>query len=239
MSDQKVLPICHPSYKYFPSNNIYFNKLLETKNIPVLVGNDAEMHRGNWMGIFKKISKTPKINVEIGCNGGHVLLKWAESNPKDAYIGIDWKYKQIFRGCEKAHQGGLNNILFLRAHARRLNFMFAPSEIDHLYVFFPDPWPKKAQLKNRFLTTKSLVEFWELIKKGGSFEIRTDHKGYYDWIIEALNAGGFDLQTASLVEDVYADHPDPEALEIPEVTLFEKIFIKKRLPIYKIHLNKQ
>ena len=80
-----------------------------------------------------------ELHVEIGCNAGHVIVEWAKQNPQRAYIGIDWKFKPIFRGVEKGLKRGLDNLIFFRAHADRLKYMFGESEIDRLSLFFLIP----------------------------------------------------------------------------------------------------
>ena len=52
--------------------------------------------------------------------------------------------------------------------------------------FFPDPWPRKKQWKNRFLTAQTLAQIAPVVKKGGIFHIKTDHAGYFDWMLDAL-----------------------------------------------------
>lgn len=231
------LPIDHPDYQYPPSRNPYWKKLLEFQG-RVFSDNETESSSGNWR--TKYVDQAPhsrKLHVEIGCNAGHVVLEWAAQNPNIAYIGMDWKFKPIFRAMEKAIKRNLQNILFFRAHAERLRYMFGPGEIDQLCLFFPDPWPRKSQWKNRFLNAERLKDAAYVVRSGGIFHIKTDHRGYFDWMEEALKTLQEDPNTAGLWEiverttDLHAGHPDPRKLQIPEVTLFERLFIKDGIPI--------
>ncbi|MBU6375276.1 MAG: methyltransferase domain-containing protein, partial [Bdellovibrionales bacterium] len=113
-----ALPIQHPEYRYAPSRNPYAEKIKKGPGI-VFSDNDTETRKGLW-----KNSPEEKLHVEIGCNAGHVVVEWAARNPHDRYIGIDWKFKAIFRAFEKALKQKLSNIHFLRAHADRIAFMF-------------------------------------------------------------------------------------------------------------------
>jgi hypothetical protein len=42
-----------------------------------------------------------------------------------------------------------------------------------------------------------------------------------------------------LTRDLHAGHADPLSLEIPDVTLFEKLFIRKKIPIHSMWLKRR
>lgn len=237
------LPVEHPDYTYPPSRNPYWKKLQELEG-RVFSDNQTETYASLWRSRFPLSSKNTELHVEIGCNAGHVILEWAAQNPSNAYIGIDWKFKPIFRAMEKALDRKTSNLLLFRAHAERLRYMFGPGEIDRLSLFFPDPWPRKSQWKNRFLTSNRLQEAAWVVRKGGIFHIKTDHGGYFDWMEEALQSLQANPETAQLWEvverstDLHAGNPHSNQLKIPEVTLFERIFIKEGIPIKQLILRR-
>jgi tRNA (guanine-N7-)-methyltransferase len=233
------LPVQHPDYLYTDSKNPYSAKLKEFAD-RVFSDNNTETHRGHWREMFKQ---TPKeLHVEIGCNAGHVVLEWAAKNPENGYVGLDWKFKTIFWGIEKALKRGVPNLLFFRAHAERLPFMFGLGEIDFLYLFFPDPWPRKKQWKNRFISAATFTRIAPTLKKGGIFHIKTDHAGYFEWMLEALaeceREHGKLWEVIEQTRDLHADNPHPELLQIPDVTLFERLFIKDGIKINSMKLRR-
>lgn len=233
------LPIQDPAYQYPPSKNPYWSKLKDLRGM-VFSDNETETHPGQWRGYFKPIhfTRNPSLHVEIGCNAAHVITEWAKVHPEDLYIGIDWKFKQIYKGSEKIKKKKLNNILLLRAHAERLQFIFGEEEVNHLYLFFPDPWPKKAHWKNRFITAHQLKKIARILKTNGTFHIKTDHTEYFEWMIQALKECANIWEITELNRNLYDNHPAPEKLTIPEVTLFEKIFIQDKVAIKSIRLRK-
>src|SRR5581483_936176 len=97
---QERLPIDHPNFAYSASRNPYWAKLREER-LPVYCDGETEAHRGSWRSRFEKGRSRP-LHVEIGCNAGHVVLEWAARDPKSCYIGLDWKFKMIHKGAEKA-----------------------------------------------------------------------------------------------------------------------------------------
>jgi tRNA (guanine-N(7)-)-methyltransferase len=237
------LPIDHPDFRYSSSHNPYWTKL-RVERLPVYGDGDTEAHRGAWRTRFPGAkagshSKSPPLYVEIGCNAGHVVLEWAVRDPKACYIGVDWKFKMIHKGAEKAGKRGISNLLFLRGHADRLKFMFGPREVDALYLYFPDPWPKKAQRKNRFLNASRLREIHEVLKDDGFFHIKTDHAGYFEDMETAIAETSDLWQVRERTVDLHAGNANAGKLSIPEVTLFEKLFIQDGKPIHSVKLYKK
>jgi tRNA (guanine-N7-)-methyltransferase len=233
------LPLSHPDYAYPDARNIYSDRL---KDFPNKVFSDSETEKftGKWREQFPSTSLSEKksLQVEIGCNTGHVVRAWAKKNPDILYIGIDWKFKAIHHGLEKMKKEGLENLIFLRANTWRFQYIFGPEELDRISVFCPDPWPKKSQWKNRHLQTETLEVFRSRLKPGGILHIKTDHEGYFDWILEHLAPNRSKWIVENETRDLHQHHPDPRSLDIPDVTLFEKLFIKDGIPIKQIILRK-
>jgi tRNA (guanine-N7-)-methyltransferase len=236
------LPIHHPDYRYPESPNPYSAKLKAIGGY-VYSDNDTEAHRGRWRELLpdaadRAAGPRRDLHVEIGCNAAHVILEWARRNPADGYVGIDWKFKAMHRGAEKARKRGVKNLLLFRAHAERIQYMFGPGEIDHLYLFFPDPWPKKAHWKNRYVIEKNLRELSGIVRAGGSFHIKTDHLGYFEWMEEEVAKVGDLWRVREKSRDLHAGCARPDLLDFPDVTLFEKLFIQDGIPIKSMKLER-
>ena len=234
-SKRSRVPLTHPDFRYHRSDNPYAAKIQEIPRLAV-ADNEAENHRGRWHEVFQHQNTTSRrpLHVEIGCNKGHVIREWAHQNPQNNYIGIDWKFKIIYQAAEKAIAKNIQNLFFIRAYAERIEYIFGKEEIDNLYLYFPDPWPKKAHWKNRYITPERLTALAQVVRKGGIFHIKTDHFGYFQWMEEALHNLNSKDPTWEIVErttDLHAGHPNPTALQIPEVTLFERLFIKDGIKI--------
>lgn len=242
-SNVSRLPLTHPDYQYGKARNIYSAKLSE---FPELAYSDhgTETFAGNWRARFPLAKKgtdtaAKRLHVEIGCNTGHVTRAWAEKNPEDLYVGIDWKFKIIYRGAEKTAEKGLQNLIFFRGNVERIRFMFGEGEVDCLYLYFPDPWPKKAQWKNRFLKESTLREAARVVKKGGLFHIKTDHSGYFDWMREEIVKVGDVWEVEKETFDLHEGNPKATELQIPDVTLFERLFVKDGIPIKSVWLRRK
>lgn len=247
LDPRSKLPVAHPDYLYPPSRNIYSQKLAHlSAEARCAVDAQTETRRGHWREAMpdRLQSKGPldsnrPLHVEVGCNAGHVVLEWAAARPQEAFIGLDLKLKPIFWGVEKAVKRKIDNVLFLRAHATRLAHIFGEGEIDTLSIFFPDPWPPKSQWKNRWVTAARLRAVAPLLKKGGLIDIKTDHPGYFEWIEEAASQCTDLFDTELHTRDLHAglSRADALKLEIPAVTLFEKLFIRDGIPIQRLKLR--
>ncbi len=235
MSGKVFYPVHHPDYRYPVSKNSYWGKLQGLSH-RAYCDHQTEEYRGRCRELFPH-SAEGKLTVEVGCNAGHVIVESAFQAPEANFIGIDWKFKPIFRGVEKASKKGLQNLVFFRAHAERLPFIFGPGEIDRLNLYFPDPWPKKSQMKNRFFTSDRMQSIAPLMKSGGLFHIKTDHRGYFEWMMAAIQENLNLWEILSVNEDLHRNHPAPHLLSFPEVTLFEKLFIQDQIPIHEIRLQ--
>lgn len=237
--DPTHLPLQHPDYRYPESRNPYSQKIEKYRGV-VFSNNETETLQGRWRTALADGDSSPgrKLVVEIGCNAGHVIVEWAARDPKTAYVGLDWKFKPIFRAAEKAEKKGLKNILFFRAHADRIQHMFGPGEIDELCLYFPDPWAKKKQLKNRWLTAARLREVAPLLKMGGILHIKTDHLGYFEWMEEAVKETAELWEVLEHTRDLHAGNPRAHELKMPEVTLFERLFIADGIKINSFRLKR-
>ncbi len=246
----RKLPQTHPEFKYGPSKNPYTAKLERFRGT-AFADNETETYRGKWRELVSKNlspgSPAPAdLWVELGCNGGHWLLEKARMTSKElapnqapvACVGIDWKIKQIYLAAEKAEKRGIQNTIFLKALSERLPYIFAPSEISTLCLFFPDPWSKKSQLKHRIFQAHWLRAIAPMVQKDGLFWIKTDHAGYAEWMKQVISECSDTWRLESESHDLYAGRSDAKDLKLGEVTLFERLFIQDELPIHEYRLRR-
>ncbi len=238
MSSVYRFPLQHPQYLYPPSKNPYWSKIQALKGL-AFTDHETERSPGQWRSKWDNElpPSSRELHVEIGCNAGHVIVEWAKMHPSRSYIGIDWKFKPIFRAVEKSQKQNLKNLIFLRAHAQRLNYIFGPQEVDFLSLFFPDPWPRKSQWKNRLINSENLKQIAQVMKPSGIFHIKTDHPDYFEWILNAVGELPDTWKILEMTRDLHQNHPSPQNLKIPEVTLFEKLFIQAQIPIQSLKLQ--
>ncbi len=233
--------ITDPDFRYTVSANPYARFLEKLPRRPdgktyVHLDQEAESKRGLWGAQFAlSAERAQPIHLEIGCNAGHWILAQAAKDPTAHYLGIDWKFKAIHRAAEKAHAKDLQNLMFIRGHAGRVRFLFSPGELNSVRVFFPDPWLKRAQRKNRLLSSLFFAHLHEVVTPGGFLEFRTDQREYFDDVLKMMEPGLSRLWR--ITERTHDRHHGVDksvflkTVAPPEVTLFEKLFIKDGVPI--------
>ena len=67
-----------------------------------------------------------------------------------------------------------------------------PDQIfDEIWIFFPDPWPKKRHSKRRFLQLEIIKMLHKKIKSGGKLLISSDDKNYIAWTLSLIFIGKY------------------------------------------------
>ena len=84
-------------------------------------------------------------------------------------------------------------MFFIDADAALLPELFAPGEVDRLYINFCDPWPKSNQKKRRLTHGNFLKKYRQVLKGGGQIHFKTDNDKLFDWSVEEIPQFGFTL----------------------------------------------
>lgn len=173
------------------SKNPYSQKLAEFP-ATIVSPEQAEMLGQSgadaWARFFQKRSERlgRKLVLEIGCSNAEYLSSIAKEHPDCAFVGLDWKFKVIYKGAKRIEREQLSNLILIRGLAQDLPKYFGASTLDEIWIFFPDPWAKKSQLKHRLVREAFLLEMHRLLKPGGRIHFKTDHPGYYQWVLSLL-----------------------------------------------------
>lgn len=218
-----------PDFKY-SHDNPYHDRLAIFDSF-VLRDEAAETSVGKWHEVF---GNNNPIEVEIGTGYGHFMQEYCQKNPNINFIGLDHRFKRSFALAQKLNKIENKNFRYLRARGERLEFMFAENEVQSVFYFFPDPWPKKRHHKKRLFQKPFLDACHKVLKPGGTLFVKTDHDGYYEWMLEELkNETRFEvlLQTTNLREEY------PEHFLSQFTTKFEKIFLGQGIKIKSIVLK--
>jgi len=151
---------------------------------------------GTLTDIFPR--KQP-LEIEIGSGKAKFLLHRAELLPERNFVGIDYIWKYIKIGWQRAQKRGLGNLLLFKAEATEIVGHLIPDEsVSVFHIYFPDPWHKRKHHKRRLLT----AEFFKLLSQrlipGGLLEISTDNFEYLIALKSALVEAGDDLWSRKL-----------------------------------------
>jgi len=211
----------------FRRPNKYRDMLAQYPRI-ILPPREARERRGAWKDGFAA------LHLEIGCAEGQFLAAQAPQRPGELFVGVELRFKRVYKAAERAHFAGLANVQVLRYNASLLADVFAPGEVDFLYVFFPDPWPREKHRKHRIVQQEGLDCWHDLLKPGGVVELKTDHAAYFTQMEETAASDGRFLVTA-VSRDLAVE---PHLAAHLASTRFERLFLGKGCPVHYLQLRR-
>lgn len=129
-----------------------------------------------------KEKKFNEIFVEIGFGSGRHLLFQAQNNPQILIIGIEIYKPALEQVAKLAMKADLQNILLVNSDARVLLSLMQNSEISKVFLHFPVPWDDAPH--RRVISAEFAKILSRILKRGGSFELRTDSLEYADFARE-------------------------------------------------------
>ena len=167
-------------FKY-THNNPYHDKLTEFGDF-LLRDEDSETNKGEWNQ--KVFGREGVLCAEIGSGYGHFMMDYCEKHPEVNFVGMDFRFKRTFYLAKKLAAHPTKNFKYLRARGERLKFIFGENEVDHMFYFFPDPWPKKKHAKNRLFQSEFIRDLAAILKPQRTAFIVTDDETYKGQVID-------------------------------------------------------
>lgn len=171
-----------------------------------------EALRGSW----QQVSGGRPIRIEVGMGKGRFLTDMAAQHPECFFVGVERYTSVLLRAVEKAQAGALDmpemsaesaNFRFLCEDAARLTEVFAPGEVERIYLNFSDPWPKKRHADRRLTSPRFLELYGKLLAAGDILEFKTDNQELFSFSLESAAACGWEIvgQTRDLHRDVLGE----------------------------------
>ncbi|GMR18623.1 MAG: tRNA (guanosine(46)-N7)-methyltransferase TrmB [Gammaproteobacteria bacterium] len=150
--------------------------------------------------------KAPVV-FEIGFGNGRSLAEMATAHPEQDYIGVDVHRPGAGSLLLQLENQAIENVRVMCEDAVQVLTCRIPEDsLQAVYLFFPDPWPKKRHHKRRILQPEFVQLVRKRLKINGLFHMATDWRDYAGHMMEVMSqAEGFE-NTAG--EGVYAERPD-------------------------------
>ena len=132
-------------------------------------------------------NKNPCV-LDIGFGDGKLLSNIANINTNINFIGLEVYESGIGNILKQIENSNVNNLKVSNIDAVSfLNKYVQNNSFYGIYLFFPDPWPKKRHYKRRIINANFLEGMLMKIKKNGFVKIVTDWENYGERIIELLD----------------------------------------------------
>lgn len=155
--------------------------------------------RGAWKE--KAFANSNPLVLELGCGRGEYAVALGRKNPGQNYIGVDIKGSRMWTGATQALDENLCNVAFLRAEIENSDKLFAPDEVDEIWLTFSDPQMKRAS--KRMTSTFFLERYRHFMKDGGIVNVKTDSNFLFTYTKYVVSENNLPL--LALSSDVYAD----------------------------------
>lgn len=144
------------------------------------------------------------------------------------YIGIERYSSVLLRGLQKRAELELDNIFFMCIDAKTLADVFAPGEVNRIYLNFSDPWPKDRHAKRRLTSPEFMAVYDSVLAPEGMVEFKTDNRGLFDYSLESIPAAGWTVKAHTF------DLHHSDMAEGNVMTEYEIKFSAKGQPICKL-----
>lgn len=160
-SQQRALDTLWSKYGLAPENKFDLNTIF---------GRSAEKH------------------LEIGFGMGDALIEMAKAHPEYDYVGVDVHLPGIGHLLINIEKWQLTNVRVLNADAVTILQSHLPAHcLDTVYIFFPDPWPKKRHHKRRLIQPSFVTLLTYCLKTSGYVQLATDWEEYAHHMLRTLD----------------------------------------------------
>lgn len=186
---------------------------------------EPEKKKGIWNTVF---GNDHPIRIEVGMGKGQFITELAAGNPDVNYVGIERYPTVMVKALRKREKVELSNLYFMCIDARLLAEIFAPHEVERIYLNFSDPWPKDRHAGRRLTSPQFMNVYDQVLKPDGRVEFKTDNRGLFDYSLESVPEAGWKITEHSF------DLHHSEMAEGNVMTEYETKFSAEGKPICKL-----
>lgn len=99
----------------------------------------------------------PATNIEFCSGTGDWIVEKAKANPATGWIAVEKKFERAKKIWQKLKKKNLSNLMVVCSDASDFIKFYSPSA-NHIFVNFPDPWPKRRHEKHRLIQVPFLKD---------------------------------------------------------------------------------
>jgi len=160
--------------------------------------------------------------LEIGFGSGEHLLWQAERHSDVGFIGCEPFINGVAALLGGIENRGLKTVRIHDGDAREVLAWLPPGSIARAFILFPDPWPKKRQVKRRLVTPEVVTALARVLAPGAELRFASDDADYADQAVDIVeDSGAFK-----------AAHWPTRPADWPETRYERKALSEGRKPVY-------
>lgn len=186
-----------------------------------------EAQHGHWREL---LSDCRTLHVELGCGKGRFTAETALQAPEILLVAMEKVPDAMVVAMERVLEQEIPNVRFIDRDILNCGEIFAPEEVDRIYINFCDPWPKSRDAKHRLTAPGFLRRYANLLPLGGSIHFKTDNGPLFEWSLEQFHQEGWTLQ--AITHDLHKNGPSGV------MTDYEIKFHKQGIPIHRLEAVK-
>jgi tRNA (guanine-N7-)-methyltransferase len=168
-----------------------------------------------------------EVWLEIGFGSGEHLLFQAEHHKDVGFIGCEPFVNGMASLLGAIETQGLETIRLHDGDAREALAWLPSGSIARMFILFPDPWPKKRQMKRRLISPETASEIARVLAGGGELRFASDSGDYAAHALNAIGQSHAFIWLAERASDWRVRPPD-----WPETRYERKALSEDRKPVY-------
>jgi tRNA (guanine-N7-)-methyltransferase len=173
------------------------------------------------------------VHIEVGSGKGTFLVSQAAAFGEIDFLGIEWANKYYRYTVDRIGRRGLKKVRMLRTEAGSfIAGHIRSSSVGCFHIYFPDPWPKRAHHKRRFISIANVAQLIRCLKKGGLINIATDHEDYFRWMQNVFANFAEELTPVEFIKPAGAKENEYAG------TNFERKYMKEKRNTYTLAYKK-
>lgn len=199
---------------------------------------EPEKYKGKWRQYF---GNDRPLHAEFGMGKGQFIAELSAREQEINFIGLDRYDELIRKASEKAFDTGAAfgydgvppNLALVLGNVEQMEEIFAPGELERIYLNFSDPWPKKRHAKRRLTHPRFLQSYERILNDHGEIHLKTDSPLLFEFSLNNFLEAGWGLRNISL--DVHRDGTPEDYI----FTEYERKFAEQGQPIYRCEFFKK
>ncbi|TBL69312.1 tRNA (guanosine(46)-N7)-methyltransferase TrmB [Paenibacillus thalictri] len=194
---------------------------------------NPQEYKGNWSEYF---GNDLPIHVELGMGKGRFISQMSLQHPEANFIGVDMYDELLRRASEKARlarkeadqdEADLPNLALALFNIEYIEDIFAPGELERIYLNFSDPWPKKKHSRRRLTHPRFVDKYRTLLNERGEIHLKTDSRSLFEFSLNSFADMGLRMRHISL--SLHGEGVNPDHV----MTEYESKFVEQGVHIHR------